>query len=144
MMKSRLLWLVVPIVASMAILVSPPGGFFGPHGDVQSVDLSSSHAVMYAHVPVGAVCTEHRVAELGGLHTVRLGDTVDVGGNSFRVGFIDVRDGDMTFDGHGNRRGFHTQCELAASPEKTSVQDAECHALWIRVEPCKYFRPAML
>lgn len=97
----------------------------------------------------GHYCTSRPLGELRNLHKVELGDTISLGGKSFRVGVIALRYPYMKYDLQDTVEDHHIVCLIAASPkklpvlendfftrDKSPVPDEKCEAIWVRAIDC--------
>ena len=149
--RPLLAWLVVLVIASTASLRAHATSIL--YLRAVSVDLTSAHPVMLVHEREsgvsGAPCSSRAVGALSDLHTVGLGDTISLGGKSFRVGVISLRYSGMTYDLQDTVERHHIVCLIAASPkklpiwekdflmrDKSPVPDEKCEALWVRAVDC--------
>ena len=108
--------------------------------NAQAVDLSGSSAVLYSHesILLGFSCKSGPVGTLQGVSVVRLGDTVTVGGKSFRVGIIEVTkyNEDAEWGKDILAKKGDLVCVLAPDA-KSLPYDDDCEALWINAPGCR-------
>jgi len=77
------------------------------------------------------------VGELKGLKTIRIGDNIDYGKYSFRVGVITATrlTKDLVIGGEVHARKGETICVVAANHAALPSED-DCDALWLNIKNC--------